>query len=101
MPDHPLSTMMKLDPELTKHLQDSEEFVYSDGALPRKMKLMIAMAFDAAHGASNGVKSLAAQAMKAGATKEEITEALRVAYLLSGIGSVYVASQALKDVFPE
>jgi len=36
----------------------------------------------------------------AGATKEEIGEALRVAYVLSGIGSVYVASQGLKELFP-
>ncbi len=82
-------------------LQASEEFVYADGALPRKMKLLIAMAYDAAHGVTNGVRSLASQVMKAGATKEEIAEALRVAYLLGGIGSVYIGSQGLKDVFPE
>jgi len=36
------------------------------------------MAFDTSYGGVNGVKSLAQQAMDAGATKEEITEALRV-----------------------
>jgi alkylhydroperoxidase/carboxymuconolactone decarboxylase family protein YurZ len=101
MPDHPLKTMMKLDPKLAENLKATEEFVYADGALPRKFKLLIAMAFDAAHGAVGGVTSLALQAMNAGATKEEITEALRVAYLLGGVGSVYIASQALKEVFPE
>jgi alkylhydroperoxidase/carboxymuconolactone decarboxylase family protein YurZ len=75
--------------------------VYSDGALPRKFKLLIALAFDASHGAVGGVKGLALRAMEAGATKEEITEALRVAYLLGGVGSVYIASQALKEVFPD
>ena len=104
MHDHPVSTMMTIDPELTKNLQVSEEFVYADGARPpppRKMKLLIAMAYDAANGAVNGVIALAAQALNAGATKEEIGEALRVAYLLGGIGSVYVASQGLKELFPE
>ena len=37
------------------------------------------MVLDAVQGASDGVKSLAIEAIKAGATKEEITEALRVA----------------------
>lgn len=47
----------------------------------------------------NGVKSLASQAMEAGATKEEITEALRVAQHLSGVGCMYTAGQALKELF--
>ena len=46
-----------------------------------------------------GVKSLAQQAMEAGATKEEITEALRVAQYLSGVGCVYTAAQALGELF--
>jgi alkylhydroperoxidase/carboxymuconolactone decarboxylase family protein YurZ len=33
-------------------------------------------------------------ATRAGATKEEITEALRVAEYISGVGSVYTAAQA-------
>jgi hypothetical protein len=51
--------------------------VYGEGALPMKVKLLIAMSFDAAHGAPNGVRFLAQSAMNAGATKDEIAE-LRV-----------------------
>jgi alkylhydroperoxidase/carboxymuconolactone decarboxylase family protein YurZ len=101
MPENPLAAIQALDPELTKKLLESQEFAYADGALPRKFKLLIAMAFDASHGAIGGVRSLASQALKAGATKEEIAEALRVAYLFGGVGSLYIASQGLKDVFPE
>ncbi|MDD8029253.1 MAG: hypothetical protein PHE62_06875 [Acidobacteriota bacterium] len=36
--------------------------------------------------------------MRAGATKEEIAETLRVAFLLSGVGSLYAASFGLKDI---
>ena len=36
--------------------------------------------------------------MKAGATKEEIAEALRVAFHLSGVGCLYAASFGLKDI---
>ncbi len=57
------------------------------------------MAFDASYGAVNGVKSLAQQALEAGATKEEITEALRVARHMSGVGCVYTAAQVLKELF--
>jgi alkylhydroperoxidase/carboxymuconolactone decarboxylase family protein YurZ len=46
----------------------------------------------------NGVKSLAQQAMEAGATHEEITEALRVANYISGVGSLYTAAQALNEI---
>jgi alkylhydroperoxidase/carboxymuconolactone decarboxylase family protein YurZ len=98
MPDHPLSTLKKLDPEFMKHLEETDALVYADGALPRKIKLLMAMAFDAAEGAAGGVRALAEQAMKCGATKEEIAETLRVAFHLSGVGSLYAASFGLKDI---
>jgi alkylhydroperoxidase/carboxymuconolactone decarboxylase family protein YurZ len=94
----PLKIYEKLDPDLLKHIDNSRHFVFADGALPRKFKLLIAMAFDASYGAVNGVKSLAQQALEAGATKEEIAEAVRVAQYLSGVGSVYTAAQGLKDL---
>jgi alkylhydroperoxidase/carboxymuconolactone decarboxylase family protein YurZ len=94
--EHPLKIYEKLDPDLLKHIENSRDFVFVDGALPKKFKLLIAMAFDASDGAVNGVKSLA---LEAGATKEEITEALRVAQYISGIGCVYTAAQALKELF--
>ncbi len=99
MIEHPLKIYEKLDPGLLKHVENSRDFAFDDGALPRKYKLLIAMAFDASYGAVNGVKSLAQQAIDAGATKEEITEALRVAQHLSGVGCVYTAGQALKELF--
>ncbi len=86
MIEHPLKIYEKLDPDLLKHVENSSDFACADGALPRKYKLLIGMAFDASHGAVNGVKSLAQQALEAGATKEEITEALRVTQHLSGVG---------------
>jgi alkylhydroperoxidase/carboxymuconolactone decarboxylase family protein YurZ len=101
MPYNPLTMMMKLDPQFMKILNATEELVYFDGALPKKFKLLMGMAFDASHGAIEGVKGLALRAMQAGATKEEIIEALRVAYLFGGVGSAYIASQGLNGLFPE
>jgi len=101
MNKHPLNIYEKLDPELLKQVENSSDFAFNDGALPRKYKLLIAMALDASFGAVHGVKSLAQQAIDAGATKEEITEALRVAQHLSGVGCVYTAAQALNELFGE
>lgn len=97
MPYDPLETLGRIDCEMLKRVREQNEFVYTDGALPRKVKLLIAMAFDAAHGAENGVRSLANQAKKAGASTQEIAEALRVAYHLNGVGALYTAAAGLKE----
>ncbi len=99
MPEHPLATIMKLDPKLDAHMKECDEFVYGEGALPKKVKYLIAMAFDAAHGATSGVRALAQMAMRSGATRDEIVEALRVAGQLGGVGSFYTASEGLKGLF--
>lgn len=98
MPEDPLKIFEKIDPELLKRVEDTSRFALADGALPKKFKLLIAMALDAAHGAVGGVRALTQQAMQAGATKEEVAEALRVAEYVSGVGSVYTAAHALKEV---
>jgi alkylhydroperoxidase/carboxymuconolactone decarboxylase family protein YurZ len=99
MSEHPLKIVETLDPELHKLVQNTDEFAFEDGALPQKFKFLIAMALDAAHGAVRGVKFLAQAAMQSGATKEEVMEALRVAYCVSGAGSIYTAAQALRELF--
>jgi alkylhydroperoxidase/carboxymuconolactone decarboxylase family protein YurZ len=99
MAENPLKIFEKLDPELLKLVDDTKAMALDDGALPRRIKLLIAMALDASKEAVEGVKSLAEQAMKAGATKEEITEALRVADYICGVGCVYTAARAFKDLF--
>lgn len=99
MSEHPLRVFEELDPALLNLAENTRDFALAEGALPKKFKLLIAMALDAAHGATEGVRSLTQQAMQAGATKEEITEALRVAYYVSGVGSVYTAAPAFKELF--
>jgi len=100
MPENPLSTAATIDPEVVEHMKAADDWVFAGGALSRKVKLLIAMAFDAAHGAAGGVRALAQRAMKEGATREEIAEALRVAHLMTGVGAIYIASQGLKELFP-
>ena len=99
MADHPLKVFEKIDPELLTLVRNTNTFALADGALPRKFKFLIAMALDASHGAVRGVRSLAEQAMKAGATREEIAETMRVVQYISGVGSVYTAADAFKEIF--
>jgi alkylhydroperoxidase/carboxymuconolactone decarboxylase family protein YurZ len=99
MPEHLLKIFEKIDPELLKLVRTTNEFALAEGTLPRKVKFLIAMALDASEGAVEGVKALAEQAMKAGATKEEIVETIRVVQYISGVGSVYTAARAFKELF--
>jgi alkylhydroperoxidase/carboxymuconolactone decarboxylase family protein YurZ len=96
--EHPLKVFEDLDPALLKLVNEMGEFALADGVLPKKFKLLIAMALDAAHGAVGGVQALAREAMAAGATKAEVAEALRVAQYVCGVGSVYTAAHALKEI---
>jgi len=59
MSEYPLKIFEKLDPELLKLVENTRELALTDGALPKKFKLLIAMALDASHGAIQGVKALA------------------------------------------
>ena len=94
-----LDIIKKVDNELFENMSKTRDMTFEDGALIKKNKLLIALALDAAHGAVNGVKSLASQAIQNGASKEEIMEALRVANYVSGAGSIYTAANAFKDIF--
>ena len=99
MPESPLSVFETLDPELLRSVENSRELALGEGVIPRKYKYLIAVALDAAHGAERGVNSLAQAAMNCGASKEEIAEALRVAYFISGVGSTYTAARGLAGLF--
>ena len=99
MADHPLKVFERTDPDLRRLVQSTNDFALGEGALPKKIKLLIAMALDAAHGAAEGVRSLADQALKAGATKEEIMEAVRVTQYVSGVGAVYTAARGFAEIF--
>ena len=72
MAESHLKTIEKFGPELFKNVEATQTLVLGDGALSRKVKLLMAMALDASPGTAEAVKSLTLQAMKAGDTKEKI-----------------------------
>lgn len=98
MPENPLQAIADLDPELFQAVENTRTLSLGDGTLPRKYKYLIAMVLDATHGADQGVRDLARAARHAGATKEEIAEALRVAYFIDGVGCIYTAARGLEGL---
>jgi alkylhydroperoxidase/carboxymuconolactone decarboxylase family protein YurZ len=98
MPEHPLRVLADNDPELMKLAEKAEALEFSDGALPKKIKLLIALAIDVTIGAPGGVHVLARQAMGAGASASEIMETIRVAHFVGGQSKLYVAAQGLKEL---
>ncbi len=98
MPENPLQALQDLDPQLMSLVEDGRKLAFSDGALPVKFKILIALALDASHGAVDGVRSLAEAANRLGASNEEIAETLRVTQFISGVGSLYTSSRALREL---
>ena len=93
-----LDIIEERDKALHELVEKTRAMSFEEGALSRKMKLLIAVALDASRGSVNGVKALAKQAMENGATMEEIMDALRVTNFIYGVGSVYTAAIALKEM---
>ncbi|HXG37044.1 MAG TPA: carboxymuconolactone decarboxylase family protein [Dehalococcoidia bacterium] len=80
----PWDLLYEKDPEMSRYHDELDSLVFSDGHLSKKVKLLIAMAIDSTLGAERGVPVYAGRAREAGATDEEIFEAVRVASLLGG-----------------
>jgi alkylhydroperoxidase/carboxymuconolactone decarboxylase family protein YurZ len=99
MSQHPLKVYERLDAELLRKVGENHDFAMAGNALPTKFKLLLIMALDASHGAAEGVRANAVAALKAGATKEEVAETIRVTQYVCGVGSIYAAAHALENVF--
>ena len=99
MSEHPLKVYERLDPESLKQIEANHRFAMAGSALPTKFKLLLIMALDASHGATQGVRANAAAAIQAGATKEEVAETIRVTQYICGVGSTYVTAHALENLF--
>ena len=98
MSGNPLDVFAQLDPELLKRLGEAHALDLSDGALPKRTKLLMVMAIDACLGSFHGVRALAEQAMQAGATRQEVAEAIRVAYYVGGASALYTAGRGLEGL---
>jgi|Deesub1362B_J571_1020462.scaffolds.fasta_scaffold00016_85 alkylhydroperoxidase/carboxymuconolactone decarboxylase family protein YurZ len=95
---NPLDVIKKLDEDIFNSIKNLEELAFSDGEIPIKYKILMAMAIDAVLGADEGVRSLVKAAIDVGASRKEIAEAVRVAYYIGGAGSLYTAAKGLKGL---
>ncbi len=81
------------DPDFAQAIEKVASSAMAPGALDQKTKLLIALALDAAHGAGEGVASIANLLRAQGTSDAEIAEALRIAYFAFG-NSILVTSSA-------
>jgi alkylhydroperoxidase/carboxymuconolactone decarboxylase family protein YurZ len=96
---NPLDVIRGADAGLFEQMSNVRELAFQEGALSQKHKTLIALAIDVAEHSEGGVRSLAQQALAAGATKAEIMETLRIAYHICGVGCIYAAARGLQGVF--
>jgi alkylhydroperoxidase/carboxymuconolactone decarboxylase family protein YurZ len=97
----PLDVYREFDPKVIEFWKNLQGLTFSEGALSSKFKLLIGMAIDVEHGATQGATALGRRAIKLGATKEEIIEALRVAYHIGGNRALFTSALVLQNLFKQ
>jgi alkylhydroperoxidase/carboxymuconolactone decarboxylase family protein YurZ len=99
MTANPLDIFRKHDPKVMECFENVQKLALSDGVLPQKVKVLIALAIDTEHGSVQGATSLAQRAMKLGTTREEIIETMRVAYFIGGNRALFTSAVVLQNLF--
>lgn len=90
--------LMEKEPEMHKMVLKFDEFIWEDGALSKQTKKIIAIAVAAALRDQHAVRAQLAGASKLGIRKEEIEEALRVTFLLSGMPAYVYGRTAMDEI---
>jgi 4-carboxymuconolactone decarboxylase len=88
------------EPEMFDLVMRFEQHIWDDGKLSRKTKKIIAIAIAAALRDQHAVHAQLAGAKNLGVTKEEIEEALRVTFLLSGMPAYVYGKAQLDEIMP-
>lgn len=91
-----LETLGELDPEFLQKYKRCDHKLLSDGALPAKVKILIALAVVASKQCERCTVVQMQSALKNGATKEEIMEVMDVIFITSGAPAVAACRDALK-----
>jgi alkylhydroperoxidase/carboxymuconolactone decarboxylase family protein YurZ len=96
---NPLDVYRKFDPKVIESFDNLQDLAFAEGALSRKIKLLIALTIDAEQGTVEGATNLGRRAIKLGASKEEIVETLRVAYYIGGNRALFTSAGVLANLF--
>ena len=86
------------EPEMFNMVMRFEQHIWDDGALSKQTKKIIAIAIAAALRDQHAVRAQLAGAANLGVSKEEIEEALRVTFLLSGMPAYVYGKAQLDDI---
>ncbi|HMA04699.1 MAG TPA: carboxymuconolactone decarboxylase family protein [Methanomicrobiales archaeon] len=90
--------LMKTQPDMHGAILAFDQHIWDDGQLSRKTKKILAIAIAAALRDQHAVKAQLAGAKKLGVSREEIEEALRVTFLLSGMPAYVYGRAAMEEV---
>ena len=84
------------DRELLSQMNSLQDFVNKEGALPARIKTLMSMLADAILGHAEGVKAIAERARSQGATEEEISETVRMAFFCAGMPGLVTGTYAFR-----
>ena len=101
MSNDPYTVYRDFDAELVDDFLDSEKKLFTEGVLSKKMKYLIAVALGAFNTSEGGVRAYTRNALREGATWEEIKEALRVAYYIGDANPFWTFVRSFRDEHPE
>ncbi|MDO5844415.1 MAG: carboxymuconolactone decarboxylase family protein [Methanocorpusculum sp.] len=87
------------DPQMHEAVLKIDNYVWADGKISRKNKKLMAIAIASALRDDNALKAQLAGAKKLGLTIEEVDEALRVAFMLSGMPAYVHGKYAANETF--
>lgn len=85
-------------PKWFKLYRDSDEALWTDTALPAKIKVLMALAVVAGRLCPDCAESQMRSAIHHGATKEEILDTLGVVYVTAGAPGVNVCKGAMRNL---
>ncbi|MDK2892851.1 carboxymuconolactone decarboxylase family protein [Methanohalophilus sp.] len=91
-----LETLKDIDPYFVKKYNRCNEKILTDGAIPAKYKILMALAVVASKQCESCTISQMKSALNNGATKEEIMETMEVISITSGAPAVAACRDALK-----
>lgn len=80
-----IQPLEEYDPEFAQEIEKILTLSLKENSLDPKTRVLIALALDAACGATEGVASLAKQARALGVSEQEIADTLRLAYFVTSI----------------
>ena len=91
------AALEKNAPALFGDISKVRESVLTEGALPLKVKILMTMLCDAILAHPDGVAGIAQRARAAGASEEEITETVGVAFIMGGMPGLVTGANAFRD----